>query len=481
MKLNKYLKTCDKVYSATLDPRSACALRLHLVPPAKLKPNVPWVLIINGYSLIPLQSAWAVLLKEFLERLENSGGFDIGSNRINKIADETVENVSKIFKSTPKNIIAKDLADMLETFKTIAAGEIPAADIGYTTLKDYAKFMSAPHRMDLMVAAIEKDGHWNCNQKCLHCYCKNQALAGAPELDTEKWKKIIDKCRKAGIPSITFTGGEATLRKDLPELIEYSKWFVTRLNTNGVLLTSELCQKLYKAELDSVQVTLYSHNKEIHNALVGADTFDKTVEGIQNAVCAGLDTSVNTPLCSINSGDYNETLKFVKRLGVRYCSCSGLIPEGGAKTERSKITALTQEKITEAVVSAKKYAEAANMEVTFTSPGWINPADLRKQNMVVPACGACLSNMAISPDGKVIPCQSWLSEQPLGDILTQNWDKIWNGARTKEIRKFAAKSKNECLLGAKTGTHGVSLNGDKNLKRGETRAEKRGGDCGGSV
>ena len=94
MKLNKYLKTCDKVYSATLDPRSACALRLHLVPPAKLKPNVPWVLIINGYSLIPLQSAWAVLLKEFLERLENSGWFDIGSNRINKIADETVENVS---------------------------------------------------------------------------------------------------------------------------------------------------------------------------------------------------------------------------------------------------------------------------------------------------------------------------------------------------------------------------------------------------
>lgn len=478
MKLNKYLKTCDKVYSATLDPKSACALRLHLVPPAKLKPDVPWVLIINGYSLIPLQSAWAVLLKEFLEGLEKSGGFDIGSRRIEKIADETVERVGEIFKKTPKTIIAKDLSDMLETFKTIAAGETPAANIGYITLKDYAKFMSAPHRMDLMVSAIEKGGRWNCNQKCLHCYCKGQVLAKADELDTEKWKKIISRCYKAGIPSITFTGGEATLRKDLPELIEYSKWFVTRLNTNGVLLTSELCQKLYKAELDSVQVTLYSHVKEIHNALVGSDTFDKTVEGIQNAVCAGLDTSVNTPLCSINADDYNETLKFVKKLGVRYCSCSGLIPEGGAKTESSKITALSKEKITEVVLSAKKYADTAQMELTFTSPGWIDPADLKRANMIVPACGACLSNMAIAPDGSVIPCQSWLSEKPLGNMLSLKWKRIWEGVRCKEIRKFSAKSKNECLLGGTVGTHGVKFE-NQNLKQND--ADFRGDGCGGSI
>lgn len=471
MKLAKYLKTCDKVYSATLDPKSACALRLHLVPPAKLKPGVPWVLIINGYSLLPVQSAWAVLLKEFLENLEKSGGFDIGDKKIATIAEDTVDSVRKIFKKTPKTLIADDLADMLETFKAIAAGETPNEKIGYITLKDYAKYMSAPHRMDLMVSAIEKNGNWNCNQRCLHCYCKGQALAKANELSTAEWKKIIDECRKAGVPSITFTGGEATLRKDLPELIEYSRWFVTRLNTNGVLLTSDFCRKLYEADLDSVQITLYSHEKSVHNALVGAETYDKTVEGIQNALCAGLDVSINTPLCSLNADDYNETLKFAKRLGVRYCSCSGLIPEGGAKTEQSKITALTQEKITDVVLSAKKYADAANMEISFTSPGWISPEVLKQANMVVPACGACLSNMAVAPDGSVIPCQSWLSEKPIGNMLTDSWKKIWEGARCAEIRKFAAKSKNECLLGGTVGTHGVKIE----------NADKRGGGCGGAV
>lgn len=50
-------------------------------------------------------------------------------------------------------------------------------------------------------------------------------------------EKIIDKCKDAMIPQITFTGGEPTLRSDLVELVNYSSWFVTRLNTNGVLLT----------------------------------------------------------------------------------------------------------------------------------------------------------------------------------------------------------------------------------------------------
>ena len=56
------------------------------------------------------------------------------------------------------------------------------------------------------------------------------------------------------------------------------------MNTNGVLLTKELCNKLYKASLDSVQITLYSSNKEIHNKLVGSENFERTVQGIKNAL-----------------------------------------------------------------------------------------------------------------------------------------------------------------------------------------------------
>ncbi len=74
---------------------------------------------------------------------------------------------------------------------------------------------------------------------------------------------------------------------------------------------------------------------------MGAEGFDDTVQGIRNAAAAGLIVSVNTPLCSLNTG-YAETLRFVHGLGVRYVTCSGLIPSGCAEGEESRATRLTE-------------------------------------------------------------------------------------------------------------------------------------------
>lgn len=41
-------------------------------------------------------------------------------------------------------------------------------------------------------------------------------------------------------------------------------------------------------------------------------------------------------------------------------------------------------------------------------------------NLDVTACGGCLSNMAIAPDGSVMLCQSWLKENSdLGNVTTK--------------------------------------------------------------
>lgn len=256
----------------------------------------------------------------------------------------------------------------------------------------------------------------------------------------------MDRLRAANIPQVTFTGGEPTLRADLVELVDAAQWFVTRLNTNGRLLTPALCQKLYDASLDSVQVTLYSRDPATHNALVGAEGFDDTVAGIRAAVAAGLSVSVNTPLCSLNTA-YDETLRFVHGLGVRYVTCSGLIPSGGAVGDESRATALTEQQLTDVLTKAVAVTEKLEIELDFTSPGWLKEETLRALGLtLVPSCGACLSNMAIAPDGGVIPCQSWLSSQPLGNILADDWDKIWQSERCAAIRARSAKMEQLCQL-----------------------------------
>lgn len=430
----------------TLDPKGPGVVRIHMIPPRTESPEDPFLLLLNGAQLVPLTLSWAVLLANFMDRLEPFSGCEISEEDWAGMVRGAVDETHRTYPRTDRALLQEDLELMLRSLVAIAQGREPDVAVGALTLGEYADKMSAPHRMDLMVSAMTRGSAWHCNQKCLHCYAAGQPMGESRELTTAEWKDVLARLRAANIPQVTFTGGEPTLRGDLVELVDAAQWFVTRLNTNGRLLTPQLCRALAEASLDSVQVTLYAADAEAHNALVGAPGFDETVRGIRNAVNAGLIVSVNTPLCSLNR-DYAATLRFAAALGVRYATCSGLIPSGGAEGAESRATRLSAEELTEILQSAVAAAHELSMELDFTSPGWLPEQTLRALGLhLIPSCGACLSNMAVAPDGTVIPCQSWLGGTALGNILTDDWDKIWQSQRCAAIRAKSAKMEQLCQL-----------------------------------
>ena len=439
----------DCVRHITLDPKGPGVVRIHMIPPRDDTPDAPFLLLLNGAQLVPLNLSWAIMLANLMDQLQAYEGQDLAEDQWESLLTAAVEETHRTYPRTKRQTLASDLHLMLTSLVAIAQGREPEAEVGLLSLSDYAPEMTAPHRMDLMVSAMEQNGGWHCNQKCLHCYAAGQPMGETPELSTEQWKTALALLRKANIPQVTFTGGEPTLRSDLVELVQAAAWFVTRLNTNGRLLTPELCAALYQASLDSVQVTLYSAEGNIHNQLVGTNGFNDTVQGIRHAVEAGLIVSVNTPLCSLNT-HYAETLRFAHSLGVRYATCSGLIPSGSACGQESRATALTPEQLTDVLRQAVDTAEELGMELDFTSPGWLDEETLRSLGLnLIPSCGACLSNMAVTPDGKVVPCQSWLSDEPLGDLLHDDWADIWNSPRCAAIRAESAKLEHICQLKGK--------------------------------
>lgn len=436
----------------TLDPKGPGVVRIHMIPPRTESPEDPFLLLLNGAQLVPLTLSWAVLLANFMDRLEPFSGCEISEEDWAGMVRGAVDETHRTYPRTDRALLQEDLELMLRSLVAIAQGREPDVAVGALTLGEYADKMSAPHRMDLMVSAMTRGGAWHCNQKCLHCYAAGQPMGESRELTTAEWKDVLARLRAANIPQVTFTGGEPTLRDDLVELVDAAQWFVTRLNTNGRLLTPQLCRALAEASLDSVQVTLYAADAEAHNALVGAPGFDETVRGIRNAVNAGLIVSVNTPLCSLNR-DYAATLRFAAALGVRYATCSGLIPSGGAEGAESRATRLSAEELTEILQSAVAAAHELSMELDFTSPGWLPEQTLRALGLhLIPSCGACLSNMAVAPDGTVIPCQSWLGGTALGNILTDDWPAIWDGEACRAIRAESAKMEHICQL--QTGNRG---------------------------
>ncbi|MBQ7060482.1 MAG: radical SAM protein [Clostridia bacterium] len=436
----------NEVYHTTLNPDEPGVVRIHLVPPVIREGQVmSSIAIVNGQDVIPVNVSWSILLTEFIREVNKYAGRPISDADAELIREQTCRSVRKVFPLMNKKRLKKDIYTIMHTFDQLAKGEKPDEEISYITLGEYAPFMRAPHRMDLMVSAMTENGHWHCNQKCVHCYAAGQARAEEKELSTEQWKAVIDRLRAAGVTQVTFTGGEPTLRPDLFELIDYSKWFITRLNTNGILLTPDFCEKLRKASLDSIQITFYSSDEAIHNRLVGAPRFADTAAGIENALAAGLSVSVNTPLCTLNR-DYVSTLEYLHEKGVIYVTCSGLITTGNAAKEPSERLQLSNEEIRDILAEAVHYCYSNGMEISFTSPGWVAADFCETLGISTPTCGACLSNMAVTPGGGVVPCQSWLSGEALGNILEESWENIWNGEACARIREQSALMSGECPL-----------------------------------
>ncbi len=455
MRVKNYaLNNFNEVHHCTLNPDGPGVVRIHLVPPLVADDgntsDDAWkvgssVAIINGQDVIPVNVSWSILLIEFIRAVNAYDGRAVTDQDVEAIQEATSKAVRKVYPFIGKQRLRDDIVTIMRTFTQVARGQAVEEPIEYVPLGEYAPYMRAPHRMDLMVSAMATDGKWNCNQKCVHCYAAGQEQAEEAELSTDEWKRIIDKCRSVGITQVTFTGGEPTMRDDLFELVDHARWFVTRLNTNGIRLTREYCDRLRAVSLDSVQITFYSCDETVHNALVGAHRFADTVAGIENALAAGLNMSVNTPLCTANR-DYVKTLEYLHSKGVTYVTCSGLITTGNAATPESANLQLTADELKQVLREATEYCYAHDMEISFTSPGWVEPGFCHTLDLNEPSCGACLSNMAVTPGGNVVPCQSWLSTDVLGSMLSDEWESIWNGERCEEIRDHSALMDGTCPL-----------------------------------
>ena len=60
----------------TLDPKGRGVVRIHMIPPREDAENAPFLLLLNGSKLVPLNLSWAILLSGFMDRLEPFAGLE---------------------------------------------------------------------------------------------------------------------------------------------------------------------------------------------------------------------------------------------------------------------------------------------------------------------------------------------------------------------------------------------------------------------
>jgi len=218
------------------------------------------------------------------------------------------------------------------------------------------------------------------------------------ELTTAEWQTIIDKAWQAGIPHIIFTGGEATLREDLPQLIAHAEknGQVCGLLTDGLKLAEkDYLETLLQTGLDHVMLVLQPNEPLSWKA-------------IEIIVPQDLFITVHFTLHKENAHEAADILQKVAHLGVENISLSA-----------------ADDDLTDEMLELQSIAQGLALNIRWDLPvpySYSNPVAIETVDDEVPA-GAGKAWMYVEPDGDVLPAQGE-ADKVLGNLLKDSWDMI---------------------------------------------------------
>jgi radical SAM protein with 4Fe4S-binding SPASM domain len=266
-----------------------------------------------------------------------------------------------------------------------------------------------------------------CQNRCAFCYAASPYRDGEHKVMTAtQVKTVMDKIiNEAHVPSLSFTGGEATLRPDLPELIRHGADLGLRVNliTNGVrACDATFAKTLVDAGLASAQVSIEAAEAGLHDLLVGRQgSFDATVAGIRNFKKLGIHVHTNSTLCKANLEKAPDLIRFVARdLKLPTLSMNMLIRTGTALTPPTEPVSYSE--ICKVLPDLAAVAKAEGIRFVWYSPipyCLVNPVLIGQG---AKSCSCVAGILSVDPAGNLLPCSSF--GQGIGSLLTSSYAEI---------------------------------------------------------
>lgn len=362
------------LYAFQAPPDAETPYRLHL----RVESNGSGILVINASTVLHLNQT-AV---EYAYHIIQGTGIETVIQEIGRryqVAPEQVRQDFETFSDQVDNLIHTPDLD-------------PVAYLGIERQSPYSGDISAPYRLD-----------------CALTYQVGRASKAedAPldrvdrELTTDEWLMVMDKAFNAGIPHVLFTGGEPTLREDLPRLLQKAEdlGLVTGLLSDGLKLADNAYRRsLLEAGLDHLMMVFDPDNPKCWRTL-------------KEILAEDLFTTVHLTL---NKGDRLEpVIERLAKMGANALSLSAADP--ALKDDLQGLRDLA---------AVNQLELVWDMPVPYSSN---NPVSLELENgdqQEIPD-GAGKAWLYVEPDGDVLPAQGHY-DQVLGNLLTDAWEQIWS-------------------------------------------------------
>jgi len=263
---------------------------------------------------------------------------------------------------------------------------------------------------------------YNCQCKCVHCSAGRHLREDRKELSTEEAKKLIDDAQKLGVTIIAFTGGEPLLREDLFELISYvdKKKAMPVMFTNGQFLTDENVDKLAKAGLYSVFLSIDSPDAEEHDNLRGMPgLFETAIEGIKRVQSKGIFAGFSgyATRSGTEKGMYKKLHQLAIDLDLKNIIYFDCVPTGNMLHDTSEM--LTFE-LREELHNYSAEVFRKKQVPPLSSQSWQNSVEAYLSGI---GCLAANIQYYASAYGDISPCD--FSPISFGNVRKESLKKIW--------------------------------------------------------
>ena len=151
-----------------------------------------------------------------------------------------------------------------------------------------------------------------CNLKCFYCHKEGQEK-NSDELSVYEIQRIIKIAGKIGIRKVKITGGEPLLRENIVEIVRNISRYMDEVSmtTNGILL-KKYADKLKKAGLNRVNISLDTLDSEKYKKITGTNYLSYALRGIKSAVKNDLTpVKINMVLMKgVNENELEEMINF---------------------------------------------------------------------------------------------------------------------------------------------------------------------------
>ncbi len=271
-----------------------------------------------------------------------------------------------------------------------------------------------------------------CNLRCQYCMPAEGISLKKHEdiLELEEIAKIAEVGKKLGIKKIRLTGGEPLVRLDIEDLISSLNkigFEDISMTTNGVLL-SKKADKLKKAGLDRVNISLDTLDEKKYEEITRRDHFKDVMEGINTALEYNF-SPVKLNVVVINGFNDKEVLNFAKltkdrELHVRFIE---YMPLGGDVEKKKFINMKEVKDKLISKLSLQKTSTRGNGPAKYykipKSQGSIGFISAISEHF----CSEC-NRFRLTADGKFRPCLARDIEVKINDLSKKGIEKAYKKA-----------------------------------------------------